>query len=192
MEVQLAFGNTKEMLMEFDQFRRLSDGLPTELAHHREVGDLVAILHGTVLQLELLVEDVDVVVAVEFHLKNALVKLDVVSDNAMSLLKADREVDEGCLDVDALCLTHFTRDSVDGDGFVGKRDVGRQLDDVVKYVDDLLLLGVKQEATELDNVRPSSDEFFNGRCESTSWCSGWKSGGFSVKDENEHFLVEGD
>jgi hypothetical protein len=75
---------------------------------------------------------------------------------------------------------------VDGNGFVWKRDVSGQLDDVVKQFDNLLLLGVEEEATELDNVRPSCDEFFDGRCGSASWCPGRKSGGFGVKYENEH------
>jgi len=129
--------------MEFNELWNLPDWLPAELADHREVGDLVAVLHGAVFQLELLVEDVHVVVAVEFHLEDALVKLDVVSHNAMSLLEADGKVDEGGLDVNALCLAHFTRDSVDGNCFVRKWDVGWQLDDVVKQFDNLLLLGVE-------------------------------------------------
>ncbi len=172
--------------MEFDELWNLPNWLPAELADHREVGDLVAVLHGAVLQLELLVEDVDVVVAVEFHLENALVKVDVVSDNTMSLLKAECEVDEGDFDVNPLSVTHFSRDSVDGNCFIRKRNFLWQLDDVVKQFDHLLLLGVKEDATELDNVRPRCDEFFDWRCGSVAWSPGRKSGGFGVKYEDEH------
>jgi len=172
--------------VEFHQLRRLPDGLAADLADHGEVGDLVAVLHSTVFQLELLVEDVDVVVSVKFHKEHVLVKVEVVSDHTVRLLEADGKVDEGGLDVDALSVAHFARNPVDGDGFIGKCDVGGQLDDVVEHVDDLLLLGVKEEAAELDNVRPCCSEFFDGRRGCVAGCPGRKSGGFGVENENEH------
>ena len=175
--------------MEFDQLRRLLDGLAAELADDGEVSNLVAVLHGTVLQLELLVEDVDVVVAVELNFEHVLVELDVVTDNAVCLLEAKCEVDEGDLDVDALCLTHFPRDAVDGNCFIGKRNIGRQLDDVVKHLNNLLRLGVEQDAAELDDMRPGFGECFNWQFGLSVGSLGRQSGGFSVKYENEHFWL---
>lgn len=186
MEVEWLLRDAEEVLMEFHQLRRLPDGLAADLAGHGEVGDLVAVLHGTVFQLELLVEDVDVTIAMEFHKEDVLVKVDVMSDNAVSLLEADGKVDEGGLDVDALTVAHFTRNPVDGNGFLRKCDVSGQLDDVVEHVDDLLLFGVKKEATELDDVRPSGGEFFDWRRGCVAGCPGRKSGGFGVENENEH------
>jgi len=161
MKIEWSLRNAKEVLVEFYQLWRLPDGLAAELADHSEVGYFVAVLHGAVLQLELLVEDVHVAVAVEFHFEDALVKVEVVSDNTVCLFKADGKVDEGGLYVDTLGVAHFTRNPVDGNGFIGKRDVGGQLNDVVKHLDDLLLLGVKEETAELYYVRPSGGEFFD-------------------------------
>jgi len=120
------------VLVEFDELRRLLNGLAAELADDCKVSNLLSILHCTIFQLELPIEDVDVVVAVEFHLENALVKLDVVADDTMCLLKAECEVDEGDFDVNPLSVTHFSRDSVDGNCFIRKRNFLWQIDDVVK------------------------------------------------------------
>ena len=93
-------------------------------------------------------------VALGLHLQHAAVKLVIVRDALAALHEHRLEIKERQTDVYALLQRYCARDAVNGDAFIGQRDVRAEADDDVLEILDLVGGGVVDEVAELNNVRP--------------------------------------
>ena len=93
-------------------------------------------------------------VALGLHLYHAAVKLVIVRDALATLHEHRLEIKERKTDVYALLQRYCARDAVNGDAFIGQRNVRAEADDDVLEILDLVGGGVVDEVAELNNVRP--------------------------------------
>ena len=81
-------------------------------------------------------------IAPGLHLQHVGVKFKVVSDALAALHERRLEIKERNADVNALLQRHCAGDAVNGDGFIGQRNVRAQADDDVLEILDFVRVGV--------------------------------------------------
>ncbi len=89
------------------------------------------------------------------------------------------EIKQRNADVNALLQRHCAGDAVNGDGFIGERNVRAQADDDVLEILYFVRVGVVYQVAELNNVRPLY------RVHALAVLGG-ESGGFGVKYHDLH------
>ena len=84
-------------------------------------------------------------IALGLHLQHAAVKVVIVRDALAALHEHRLEIKERDADVYTFGQGHFARDAVDGDAFIGQRNVRAETDDDVLEILDLVSGGVVDE-----------------------------------------------
>jgi hypothetical protein len=119
--------------------------------------------------------------ALGFNLKHIAVKTVIVGHALATLLQFHLEIKQRHADVNAFRKRQLARDAMNGNAFIGERDVCAKADNNVLETLYFVGLGVIYQITELNNVRPLCGVHALA-------ILGWKSGGFSVKDHELHIV----
>jgi len=104
----------------------------------RQLAQIGADSHGAIRAREIQRH----LIAPGLHLQHVGVKFKVVCDALAALRERRLEIKERNADVNPFGQGHFAGDAVNGDGFIGERDVRAQADDDVLEILDFIRVGV--------------------------------------------------